>query len=533
MLLLKRGYMKIFIVLFVILLTLLCIGTLFAESYFWVDSQIAPKWCSFYVFGGFLIFLYELVLYKYGNCTTLFAFCIRVFFFIVVICCSIQAIYGLGQYFGVWISNMPNFVTGSFDNPVGFAFCLTSALPIFLYFLINSKNWVRIIVLLSICTVVFAIVVSGSRTAILALFVYVLFLYFYFRKRFKISFITFAFFIFLIIVISFIMYCSNEDSVNGRFLIWKCSIEMIKDKPLLGWGTGGFQKVYMYYQADYFRYNADDYYSYLADNVKHPFNEFLLIIIEYGLLGLLLVLFFFFILIYCGLQKRRKVNSFIFVLILLSIIVFSCFSYPFMYPFIWILLIVCAFQLLDLELLKNIICKRRIFFVLFIVLFCFYGLWVTGAIAAELKWCHISKRSLLGETESVLPYYQRLGERLSENPFFLYSYAVELNSSMRYSESIKVLKECESFYNDYDVKMLQARNYEKVGDLLQAENYYQLASRMCPNRFLPLYYLVHLYQSQGEEKKAKKIAKKIVEKRVKINSYIIDTIKNEMKKYIE
>lgn len=204
-----------------------------------------------------------------------------------------------------------------------------------------------------------------------------------------------------------------------------------------------------------------------------------------------------------------------------------------MYPFIWILLIVCAFQLLDLELLKNIICKRRIFFVLFIVLFCFYGLWVTGAIAAELKWCHISKRSLLGETESVLPYYQRLGERLSENPFFLYSYAVELNSSMRYSESIKVLKECESFYNDYDVKMLQARNYEKVGDLLQAENYYQLASRMCPNRFLPLYYLVHLYQSQGEEKKAKKIAKKIVEKRVKINSYIIDTIKNEMKKYIE
>ena len=62
--------MKIFIVLFVILLTLLCIGTLFAESYFWVDSQIAPKWCSFYVFGGFLIFLYELVLYKYGNCTT-------------------------------------------------------------------------------------------------------------------------------------------------------------------------------------------------------------------------------------------------------------------------------------------------------------------------------------------------------------------------------------------------------------------------------------------------------------------------------
>ena len=158
---------------------------------------------------------------------------------------------------------------------------------------------------------------------------------------------------------------------------------------------------------------------------------------------------------------------------------------------------------------------------------------MTGAIAAELKWCHISKRSLLGETESVLPYYQRLGERLSENPFFLYSYAVELNSSMRYSESIKVLKECESFYNDYDVKMLQARNYEKVGDLLQAENYYQLASRMCPNRFLPLYYLVHLYQSQGEEKKAKKIAKKIVEKRVKINSYIIDTIKNEMKKYIE
>jgi Lipid A core - O-antigen ligase and related enzymes len=70
---------------------------------------------------------------------------------------------------------------------------------------------------------------------------------------------------------------------------------MITDKPLFGHGIGGFQREYMLYQAEYFKNHPDSNYAMLADIVKHPFNEFLLLV-EQGLVGGLLVgLFIFFL----------------------------------------------------------------------------------------------------------------------------------------------------------------------------------------------------------------------------------------------
>lgn len=47
------------------------------------------------------------------------------------------------------------------------------------------------------------------------------------------------------------LYFIKKDSANGRLLIWKSTLLMIKDKPLLGHGVVNFNKVYMNYQAEY------------------------------------------------------------------------------------------------------------------------------------------------------------------------------------------------------------------------------------------------------------------------------------------
>ena len=47
---------------------------------------------------------------------------------------------------------------------------------------------------------------------------------------------------------------------------------------------------YMDYQADYFEKHPADSYSILADNVQYPFCEYLRIIIDYGIIGILLLL---------------------------------------------------------------------------------------------------------------------------------------------------------------------------------------------------------------------------------------------------
>ncbi len=57
---------------------------------------------------------------------------------------------------------------------------------------------------------------------------------------------------------------------------------MIKDKPIVGHGIGAFEAHYMEYQASYFERHPDSKYTMLADNVKHPFNEFLLVGVQLG-----------------------------------------------------------------------------------------------------------------------------------------------------------------------------------------------------------------------------------------------------------
>ena len=71
---------------------------------------------------------------------------------------------------------------------------------------------------------------------------------------------------------------------------------MIKDNPVTGYGSGGFLANYMNYQAEYFARDTDSKYAILAGDVKHPFNEYILLVVNYGLIGFLLFLAF----VFCG-----------------------------------------------------------------------------------------------------------------------------------------------------------------------------------------------------------------------------------------
>lgn len=81
-------------------------------------------------------------------------------------------------------------------------------------------------------------------------------------------------FLFMILFIISIYYY-KKDSADGRLLIWRVSIDMIADAPLVGHGIGTFENKYMYYQAQYFESHPYSKYEKLADNIVYPYNEFL------------------------------------------------------------------------------------------------------------------------------------------------------------------------------------------------------------------------------------------------------------------
>lgn len=459
--------------------------------------------------------------------------------FIGLVCIGIaQAIYGLGQYVNWFNNTVDNFrMSGSFDNPAGFAAALSVCFPFALFLLIKKELYWKIFGGLAALLFVVAIVLSQSRAGVVAIIVisgiWVV-------RALKIKWLKnwssptkIAGSCLLIIIILVGLYFLKKDSADGRLLIWQCSAHMIADKLLFGHGIGGFQREYMLYQAEYFRNHPGSSFTMLADIVKHPFNEYLLLLVEHGLMGGLLFGSFVFYLI-LEYRMNKCSETFYAMLCLVGAGVFACFSYPLGYPFVRLMLVFCAALIMQPETKRWKIPQELFSFikpallvvsVTLLVLTCtmFYD---------EYCWNVIAQRSLAGETKAVMPDYAKLYKTMNRNGLFLYNYAAELNFIDHNAESNRLFIESSHFMNDIDLQLQMADNYQKMKQYKEAEKCLMLASEMIPNRFIPLYRLAKLYEDTKRMPEAIKIAKQLISKPVKIMSPDIMTIRVEMQELI-
>ena len=89
-------------------------------------------------------------------------------------------------------------------------------------------------------------------------------------------------------------------------------------------------------QADYFKAHPESPYVMLADNTQAPFNEYLGLLTEFGFVGGIVLLVGVVLLLQAW-RKHPYGSSRVAMLCLLSIAVFSLFSYPFRYVHTWML----------------------------------------------------------------------------------------------------------------------------------------------------------------------------------------------------
>lgn len=159
-------------------------------------------------------------------------------------------------------------------------------------------------------------------------------------KKYKICFILGTI---ILIITSALFY--KSDSTLGRMLILTISFKMIKQSTILwGNGSGFFKDQYMTFQSEYFKNTINENYVLVADNVFHPMNEYVLLVIEHGIIFFIAAIFLF---IFYLKKADLKTPEF---LSLISILVFALFSYPFRYP---IILLIIAYNLSSLSLKKK------------------------------------------------------------------------------------------------------------------------------------------------------------------------------------
>lgn len=455
-------------------------------------------------------------------------------FYMMIVClCVLLSIYGLFQYCGILPSNNYLFpITGTYENPAGYVAVQSLLLP-YAITLCADRSVVplrRLIACVACVVSVIAIVLSGSRTGFLAVCV-VFFVFLLLNSKIKRwlfeHWYLWLLILFCAVLLLFFIYQIKPDSANGRILIWRVCWNMIIKKPFFGYGFGNFNKFYMDAQASYFAANFESSHAFLADNISHPFNEFIKLSVELGLVGLLLSLIVLVYIFSVLLKVSDYRCKYIGILDVSSVLVLCQFSYPLHYSAVWLIVIISI-----LPCFINSNGNRRKSCSKFSTLFriCTAIILVSILMLAfkrmylDIKWTIISKRSHSGYTEIMLPFYERVKPFMEYQPLFLYDYASECNYNGNYEKSLDLTYECMKRYNDYDVQMLLARNLSAMNLNSEALAVYRHASNMIPNRFESFDGMLGQYLVLEDTLSAKVIASQILNKQVKIPSQRVEDI---------
>jgi len=238
---------------------------------------------------------------------------------VLLIVGSLFGIYGILQYMGIdfdfWKGNIARQqVFGLFGNVNYFAEYLIVPLPlvISLFFITRNKTH-KTLLLVGILAMSGSLILTFTRGSYLAIGISSIFMFLlYLISRGK-SFIKeykkiFIFALALIILITFLFVLPNpinkpgtviykikgrtsisqftqSSSLKRRIAIWKFTMLMIKDRPLIGSGIGTFKYNSLNYQAKFFeqRENRSIYPHGFADKTH---NEYLQLCAELGIIGL-------------------------------------------------------------------------------------------------------------------------------------------------------------------------------------------------------------------------------------------------------
>lgn len=501
------------------LLVFILFGGVFLTSSLFMEYWSQPK--EYYLLITSLAFLLWCVVSRNGFQKLLESLKSHGLFYGISIVCLLTTIHGLLQYVGIIPSFHKAFlVTGTFENPAGFATVQAAMFPFAFIMCFNKDNGrlpqIFSLVVSILCFI--SVVLAGSRMGFLAICTAIVVALAFtdavssFFKSHRWVWIP----ILIIVVSSLVaLYYLKKDSADGRVFIWARCIELIKERPLFGYGAYGFTGNYMSAQADYFRANPDSPYVMLADNVTQPFNEYIKLAVNYGLVGLIaaVMLLVWIVLKLLGSDRQTKVLGLSFVA---SIFVMCQFSYPFMYDALWLLCFMAiapAFLKTGKQIVvpgyMRILAASLLLGVLAISLRTMYY---------DMKWTEMYKRTEQGYINRMMPHYADMKHVMKNNPLFAYNYAAELNKAQRFEESIEVLSACSKSWNDYNVQILYSDIYVKIGQMDKALIACNQAHNMVPCRFDPLYRKMLIYGFLNDTVNAVRTAYEILEKPVKVRS---------------
>lgn len=316
----------------------------------------------------------------------------------------------------------------------------------------------------------------------------------------------------------------QDPSINMHILNWKITIEMIKEKPLLGSGIGTFKMNYLDYQAEFLKDNP--YYIKYSGKAGEAHNEYLQIWAELGVIGLglfLLIFYFFYKTIIDFYNNNKNVKEKIITLgLVMGIICFlihSLFTFPLHVPALGI----TFFAIMGLTVvymrktnlyeidsdnclkevkLKNKKIKIALSILIFIFMIFAINLLVIKPYIAELNYFKGMRYNVGKNYTKSLPNLQYAVQLDPYNGRILHALGTTYYNLNIFSKAEEILQEAKKYMIDVNTFYILGLNYSKLNMLEKAEKEFKHAIYLDP-KFTKAYIdLAYLYAKQEEYDKA-------------------------------
>jgi O-antigen polymerase len=451
--------------------------------------------------------------------------------------CIIQIITNFNRPFNVYEN-----LTGTFRNSGILAVFLSSTLPIIILTLNQYSRHLTFKLFLNvvIMVVVIIILMVKSRTGFILLLIILVYwtkpLLSKYREKFKLNRPVFriAFFLFLLSAFTLIFILKYPSAI-GRLFIWKVSLGMFLDQPLLGWGPSGFERNYLHYQAQYFKTHEGSrgIFDFVASDVTNPFNEYVMLLIQFGIVGLAAFIYSICktILVYI---KHRSRTGDAYGLSLLLILVSCLFYYSLQ---ITMILIVAAAALSHISSMSPIIytSKKSIKYMVFCLLMSITMAFLYKSFVqfnATRRW-EEAQSIWLKDPINAKYLLKKAYPTLKNRSNFLYNYGTILFQWNDNQESIIILEECKKLRPSINLLLYLGQNYQKVKNENAAEQCFKEAAYSVPSRFIPKYFLVKLYLQFNRFDKAFMMANEIIHMPIKIPSRQVNIIRADMMRLVK
>ena len=429
----------------------------------------------------------------------------------ILLCGVYEVVYGVGQMIGGSSRHYLYALSGTFLNPGPYSAFLSMGLVMSCRF--KKGFWLPVVFLILLPA-------TWSRAAFLSAAICLGIIYWNQWKRWR-------WWVFAgVIVVMTGLYFLKQGSADGRSIIYLISILNISHHPIWGSGIGSFSHQYAEEMASFSLRNP--FFNYQsADVTSSAYNCLLQIGVEQGLLGICLAVTLV-VLMLVRLNKTGKTLG----IGLLSLLIFSMFSYPFdllPYQIIFVLIAAYAGTGGEKNLASSTNSKKwsRSYFVpiaLFglVFLFSLFTHWqMTERAKAESDY-----RMMAGVTNAAfLDDYYELLPLLRSNERFLFDFSKILEKDGRYNDSNAMLRLGTLVSNDPMLYVIQGNNYSKMGFFEEAEQAYQKAFHMMPNRLYPLYQLMLLYEREEKTEEMYQMAWQVL----RFNEKVVSPATKEMK----